>query len=159
MKTATTALGVLALLVSVPAAADMHGDEAKIRQLTNEVWIEVSQKAYDPARANPDGILLATSAGGLWQRLTPTQFAAQLNDSPNTLHFTPSHVEVTFLGASGDAALVTYYLTGRIDLPGGNTIADYRTRVSEVLEKKADKWLLSAGHYSPLYGGSGVRFQ
>jgi uncharacterized protein (DUF1330 family) len=53
---------------------------------------------------------------------------------------------------------VTFYLTGTIKLPDGNAIPDYRTRVSWVVEKMDGNWVVSGAHYSPLFGGSGARF-
>ena len=50
------------------------------------------------------------------------------------------------------------HLTGTIRLADGGMIPDYRTRASWVLEKAGGDWVLSGAHYSPLFGGSGVRF-
>ena len=36
-------------------------------------------------------------------------------------------------------------------------VANYRTRISQVLEKKGNKWIFVASHASPLFGGSGYK--
>ena len=77
-------------------------------------------------------------------------------ESPNTLKFTPYHINAKFLGQEKDVAYVTYYLVGKIVREGKDDIANYRTRASNVMEKTDGKWVNSGAHYSPLFGGSGV---
>jgi hypothetical protein len=38
----------------------------------------------------------------------------------------------------------------------GGESRDYRTRVSQVLEKVNGKWVIRGAHYSPLFGGVGL---
>ena len=36
-------------------------------------------------------------------------------------------------------------------------VANYLTRISQVLKKKGNKWIFVASHASPLFGGSGYK--
>ncbi len=159
-----TILGLLILIIATATApsavrADTASDEAAIRAMIDELWKKVAAKTYDGADLNARGVWQATSQGGLWQRVDREGQKTLLNDSPNTLQMAANHVEVTFLGSRKDVAYVTFYLTGTIKLPDGNTIPNYRTRASWVMEKMEGSWVVSGAHYSPLFGGSGVRFE
>ncbi len=149
---------IAAVIVPSAVRADTASDEAAIRAMVNDLWKKVAAKRYDGADLNPRGAWQATSQGGLWQRVDREGQKILLNESPNTLHVAANHVEVTFLGSRKDVAYVTFYLTGTIKLPDGNTIPNYRTRASWVMEKMEGSWVVSGAHYSPLFGGSGVRF-
>ena len=151
---------VILLLAVVPCAArsDTAADEAAVRAIVDDVWTKIAAKKYDGKELTPDGFWEATSQGGLWQFMDRESQQSLLNDSPNTLKVAASHIQVTFLGSKRDVAYATFYLTGTIRLSDGAIIPDYRTRASWVLEKKGEDWVVSGAHYSPLFGGSGVRF-
>jgi hypothetical protein len=156
-----TVLVLLILLVAIApfgARADTASDESAIRAMVNGLWKKVAAKKYDGTDLNPRGAWQATSQGGLWNFVDREAEKRLLNESPNTLNVAANHVNVTFLGSKKDVAYVTFYLTGTIKLPDGNTIPDYRTRVSWVVEKMEGSWVVSGAHYSSLFGGSGARF-
>ena len=88
----------------------------------------------------------------------PGEFAGLINDSPNRLVLSAHHVQVRFLGSGNDVAYVTYHLVGRIERGDGSVIGNYRTRASNLMEKVGGKWVQVGSHYSPLFGGSGVKF-
>jgi hypothetical protein len=162
MKSTVLVLLVLLLAAAVaPSAvrADTASDEAAIRAMLDEMWKKIAAKKYDAIDLNPHGSWQATSQGGLWKRVNREGQKTLLNESPNTLDMAANHVEVTFLGSKKDVAYATFYLTGTIKLADGNTIPNYRTRASWAMEKIEGSWVVSGAHYSPLFGGSGVRFE
>jgi hypothetical protein len=139
--------------------ADTAADEAAIHDLIADLWQDVAAKKIAPSGVSPEGCAIATSQGGFWQYLSPDEFTALINDAPNTLDFKPAYIQIQFLGSQKDVAYVSYYLSGTIRLAGEGGIADYRTRASNVMEKIDGRWVMAGSHYSPLFGGSGVRFQ
>ncbi len=158
MKKSIPVLLILMIVIAIAPSAARADDEADIRAIVHGVWEKVAAKKYDATDLNPDGTWQATSQGGLWQYVDRAGQKALLNESPNTLDVAASHVEVTLLGSKKDAAYVVFYLTSTIKLPDGNTIPNYRTRASWAMEKVGGNWVVSGAHYSPLFGGSGVRF-
>ncbi len=64
-------------------------------------------------------------------------------------------MNVKFLGSEEDVAYVTYYLAGKIANGDNVVVPNYRTRISQVLEKRGSNWTFIGSHASPLFGGSG----
>ncbi len=121
-----------------------------------ETWKKLANKEVSDGLVGPNGTINAQSSGGLWMDLERETFEVNMKESSDTLKFSPYHINVKFLGEIKDVAYVTYYLVGNIIREGKDDITNYRTRASNVMEKKDGKWVNSGGHYSPLFGGSGI---
>jgi len=141
------------LVIGAVAGADPAADEVALRALVADLWERVAEKTLVVADVHPDGCTMAMSQGDFWHYMTPDEVVATINESPNTLRLTPAYIEVRFMGTAQDVAYVSYYLTGTVER-GELLVTNYRTRVSNVFEKVNGRWRMSAGHYSPLFGGS-----
>jgi len=134
------------------------GDREDIVAHIEQTWREIALKKPIVNMGHPDGQWVATSQGGLWEFLSPEEFGSMITDSPNVLAFKPYHINVSIVGEKQDVAYAAYYLVGNIlDADHNPIVKNYRTRASEVSVKIDGKWLQIGGHYSPLYGGSGVK--
>ena len=71
----------------------------------------------------------------------------------------PHHVKVTLLGEKKEVGHATYYLSGKILKGATVAVENYRTRISQVLEKQNGNWIFVANHAIPLFGGSAVNFE
>ena len=85
-----TMLVVFHVMAASVAFADSHDDEAILRAMIDELWVQVATKQLDPAGIKPSGCALASSSGGFWQFLSPEGFADMINQAPNTLSFAPA---------------------------------------------------------------------
>ncbi len=146
----------LALVLNSPAWAGESEEEQQLIETVKEAWKKLAEKEVSDGLVGPTGTINAQSSGGLWMNLERETFEANMKESPDTLKFRPYHINVKFMGQKKDVAYVTYYLVGNILRAGKDDITNYRTRASNVMEKKDGKWVNSGGHYSPLFGGSGV---
>ena len=146
----------VALVLNNPAWPGESAEEQQIIKTVKETWKKLASKEVSDGLVSPAGTINAQSSGGLWMNVERETFATYMKESPNTLKFTPYHINVKFLGQEKDVAYVTYYLVGKIVREGKDDIANYRTRASNVMEKTDGKWVNSGAHYSPLFGGSGV---
>ena len=102
---------------------------------------------------------IKTNIEQMWKDQTANELATTLVGGGVTLSVKPHHVKVTLLGEKKDVAHATYYLSGKILKGATVAVANYRTRISQVLEKQNGKWIFVANHASPLFGGSGVNFE
>ncbi len=133
------------------------GDQEDVSAAIERNWKDAALK-NPTAEGHPDGSWIATSEGGLWQFLSKEEFAA-MADRPNILDFRPHHINVKIVGEKQDVAYAAYYLVGTIlDADRKVIVKNYRTRASQAWVKLDGKWVVIGGHYSPLYGGSGVVF-
>jgi hypothetical protein len=151
-------IATVALVLTTPTWAVESEEEQKIVNIVKETWKKAASKEVSDGMVGPKGSIQAHSSGGLWMALTPEAMATTLKESPNTMQFTPHHINVKLLGSKKDVAYVTYYLVGTIVREGKEDIPNYRTRASNVMEKIDGKWVNSASHFSALFGGSGVVF-
>ena len=142
------------LVVSGEAKA---GDQEDVSAAIQRNWKDAALK-NPTAERHPDGSWIANSEGGLWQFRSKEEFAA-MADRPNILDFRPHHINVKIVGEKQDVAYAAYYLVGTIlDADRKVIVKNYRTRASQAWVKLDGKWVVIGGHYSPLYGGSGVVF-
>ena len=153
MKTFPVILALLFIAFPHRAYAE---DQEDIKAAIDQQWVNFANKTASPTADNPAGVWQASSAGGLWNLLTPAERAAQTTGSKYTNIFDPRHISIEIIGAKKDVAYATYYLTGTIMEKGETVAANYRTRVLQVFTKIGGKWLLCAAHFSPLHSGSGV---
>ena len=135
------------------------GDREDVIADIEQSWKDFSLKNTAVDMGHSDGKWIATSEGGLWQFLSAAEFKAMRVDSANIFDFKPHHINVKFVGEKQDVAYAVYYLVGNIlDADRNVVVKNYRTRASEVMVKQHGEWASIGGHYSPLYGGSGVVF-
>ena len=113
----------------------------------------------DRNKLDPEHNIIAYSTGGLWEDLSAEEMAKSIVGGPNTFALRPYHINVRFLGSKKDVAYVSYYLVGNILRGDTVVVSNYRTRISQVSEKRGGKWITVGNHASPLYGGSGIVFE
>ena len=142
-------------IASQSQAADVEVIKANIKKM----WKDLSEGKADPNMFDKNHNLTAYSNGGLWEDQTGKNLAATLIGGGVTLSVTPYHIKTTLLGEKNDVAHATYYLEGKILKGTTVAVANYRTRISQVLEKQDGQWIFVANHASPLFGGSGVNFE
>ena len=149
-------LSLTMLLFTGPSqAADIDDITARLEQM----WTDMAKGEMDPAGFDPDQNLTAYSSGGLWEDHTGEELSKALVGGGTTLDVSPYHIKIRLLGENSDVAHATYYLAGRILAGTEEVVTNYRTRISQVLEKQEGKWVVVANHASPLFGGSGVTFE
>ena len=134
-------------------------DVEVIKTNIKKMWKDMSEGKADPNMFDKKHNLTAYSNGGLWEDQTGKELAATLIGGRSILAATPYHVKITLLGGKADVAHATYYLVGKILKDATTAVVNYRTRISQVLEKKDGQWIFVANHASPLFGGSGVNFE
>jgi len=154
-----TILFTLAISLLPVAAQSQAADVEAIKTNIEQMWKDMAQGKADPNKFDQNHNLTAYSSGGLWEDQTVNELATTLVGGGVTLSVKPHHVKVTLLGEKKDVAHATYYLSGKILKGATVAVANYRTRISQVLEKQNGKWIFVANHASPLFGGSGVNFE
>ena len=154
-----TILFTLAISLLPVAAQSQAADVEAIKTNIEQMWKDMAQGKADPNKFDQNHNLTAYSSGGLWEDQTANELATTLVGGGVTLSVKPHHVKVTLLGEKKDVAHATYYLSGKILKGATVAVANYRTRISQVLEKQNGKWIFVANHASPLFGGSGVNFE
>ena len=158
----------LALVTPVAFGQSTSPIEELIVEQIRQSWQEASKGNYDAVAEIDFGltkigesrfvdytVAVAASDGSLWDISTATEQARLLNEDDFMLHATPRDIHVMFLGAAKDVVYVSYYLIGTIAI-SADDVQDYRTRVSQVLERKDAKWVIRGAHYSGLMGASGI---
>ena len=151
-RIALTAAVLLAGFVGQVAANDASEIEAIKADIT-KFWAGLASGELQ-ADAFAGEQIVAYSSGGMWEHLSGAELVASLTEGPR-LVTKGYHINVRLHGEAKDVAYASYYLGGKITHNGEVVVANYRTRVSQVLEKKGDKWVFAATHASPLFGGSG----
>ena len=153
-------LTVLLVLLTVPFQTQGQSkDEAAIKADIVKVWKDAAQRKMDRNKLGPEHNMVAYSTGGLWEDLTAEEMAKSIVGGPNTFALRPYHINVMLLGSKKDVEYVSYYLVGNIMKGDKVVVANYRTRISQVSEKKGGMWITVGNHASPLYGGSGIVFE
>ena len=146
--------------IGVVFASELRaGGKENVVAAIEQTWKDIALKNPDAERRqHPNGVWFASSEGGLWQFRSKEEFAA-MADRPNILDFRPHHINVKIVGEKQDVAYAAYYLVGTIlDADRKVIVKNYRTRASQAWVKLDGKWVVIGGHFSPLYGGSGVVF-
>ena len=159
---------VLAAFISLATAQTYSPEEQQIVDQVRSSWKSLAKGDYDaiaridfgmtPGRATAADdrpVIEASSDGGLWEISTSRNEMEWFKENEFILRAAPHHIHVLILGSARDVAHVSYYLVGTIPMKGGES-RDYRTRVSQVLEKVNGKWVIRGAHYSPLFGGVGL---
>ena len=140
-------------------AQSQSADVDAIQENIDQMWKDMAQGKADPNKFDKTHNLSAYSSGGLWEDQTGDELAETLIGGGATMSVTPYHVKITLLGEKKDVAHATYYLVGKILAGTTVVVENYRTRISQVLEKQDGNWIIVANHASPLFGGSGVPFE
>ena len=148
---------VLSIFVPFTLAQSYSPEEQKIVDQVLQTWEDRSNGDYDALVRRPKDMVAiqANSNGGLWVASTSEEQLKAFKERPFTLRASPHHIQVLFLGSAKDVAYVTYYLVGNI-VRGDQVNNDYRTRVSQVMEKIDGQWVERGAHFSRLFGGSGI---
>ena len=147
-------LVLLVAVVNTVAAkelSDINAVKAEIKQF----WSGLADGEMATEKFAAEQIV-AYSSGGMWEYITAAEMVASLTEGPR-LVTKAYHVNVRLVGEAQDVAYASYYLGGKIMKKEELAVANYRTRISQVLEKKANKWIFVASHASPLFGGSGYQ--
>ena len=153
-------LTVLLVLMTVPFQVQGQAkDESALKADVVKFWEDAAQRKLDRNKLDPEHNMVAYSTGGLWEDLTAEEMAKSIVGGPNTMALRPHHINVMFLGSKKDVAYVSYYLVGNIMKDDKVVVANYRTRISQVSEKRGGKWIGVGNHASPLFGGSGIVFE
>ena len=153
-------LTVLLVLMTVPFQVQGQSkDETALKADVVKFWKDAAQRKMDRNKLDPDHNIIAYSTAGLWEDLPAEEMAKSIVGGPNTFALRPYHINVKFLGSKKDVAYVSFYLLGNIMKGDKVIVANYRTRISQVSEKRGGKWITVANHASPLYGGSGIVFE
>lgn len=144
---------LLSGLVGPVAATDTE----VIKEVTGKIreFVAGMAKGEVQAASVADEQIIAYSSGGMWEYLSGAEFIASMTEGPK-LVAKGYHINVRLLGDAKDVAYASYYLGGKITQDGEVIVVDYRTRVSQVLQKDGKNWVIVATHASPLFGGSGV---
>ena len=150
---------LLALIVFTPQLNGQSKDEAAIKADIVKTWKDAAERKIDKSLFDKDHITSAYSTGGLWVNETGDEMANNIVGGPNTFVLTPFHINVRILGSKKDVAYTSYYLAGNIMRGDKVIVSNYRTRISQVSEKRGGTWVTVANHASPLFGGSGIRFE
>ena len=153
-------LTVFLVLMTVPFQGQGQSkDESAIKADIVKLWKDAAQRKMDRNNLDPEHNMIAYSTGGLWEDLSAEEMAKSIVGGPNTFALRPYHINVRFLGSKKDVAYVSYYLVGNILRGNTVVVSNYRTRISQVSEKRGGKWITVGNHASPLYGGSGIVFE
>lgn len=152
-------LFLLLILLLVPQLNGQSKDEAVIKADVVKLWSDAANRKMDKNKLDPEHNIIAYSTGGLWEDLTADKMVASIVGGPNTFDLRPYHINVKFLGSKKDVAYVSYYLSGNILRGDKIVISNYRTRISQITEKRGKKWVTVGNHASPLFGGSGIKFE
>ena len=148
----------LVLLVAIvsPVVANESSDIEAVKAEIKQFWSGLANGEMATDKFAADQIV-AYSSGGMWEYITAAEMVASLTEGPR-LVTKAYHVNVRLVGEAQDVAYASYYLGGKITTKeAGVVVANYRTRISQVLEKKGNKWIFGASHASPLFGGSGYK--
>ena len=146
---------VLLVAIVSPVAANESGDIKAVKAEIKQFWSGLAngEMATDKFAAEQ---IVAYSSGGMWEYITAAEMVASLTEG-SRLVTKAYHVNVRLVGEAQDVAYASYYLGGKIMKKEEVAVANYRTRISQVLEKKGNKWIFVASHASPLFGGSGYK--
>jgi hypothetical protein len=163
-------ISILALTV-LPGAVYGQNDSRDKKEIEDQIrqsWKEASSGNYDAvsmldfgltgdsqSQLGENVIAVASSDGGPWEISTATEQAKLLKDDDFVLHVRPHDVHILLIGSEKDVAYASYYLVGTIS-SSSNDVQDYHTRVSQVLEKINDKWVIRGAHYSRYMDAQGI---
>jgi len=151
---------LLIMIVMLTNVTDVYaGDKEDVMAAIDKFWKQLRSKSVEAGVFNPSGTWMATSQGGLWQFLSPTEAAALFTESATTLDVNPSHVNVQMLGSGGEVGYAMYYVVGNIRHNGKIVVNNYRTRISQVFVKVDGVWTTRGTHASPLFSGAGIVFE
>ena len=152
-------IAIAAIVLSVAVVGEVAANEASeieaVKAKITQFWSGLASGEIETDNFDAEQIV-AYSSGGLWEYITAAELVATLTEGPR-LVTKGYHIDIRLLGEAKDIAYASYYLSGKIMHNGEVAVANYRTRVSQVLEKKSNKWIFVATHASPLFGGSGYK--
>ena len=150
-------MAIAAIVLSVAIIGEVAADEASeietVKAEITEFWQGMASGDLEADKFDGEQIV-AYSSGGMWEYISAAELITSLIEGPRLIT-KGYHINVRLLGKAKDIAYASYYLGGKIMQNEEVAVANYRTRISQVLEKKDGKWTFVATHASPLFGGSG----
>ena len=147
----------LLLLTFIFSSFVVAGDVDDVNALIKKHWATQNKKDWKAfvSTLHSGGTMNGDSNGSFWYRTPATVAAVTEGQSPdNEWNVAPRYIEVDVL-EKGKVAVAYYYLVGSYTINGVQK-NDYRTRVSQIFVKEKGNWKVKAGHYTPLYSGSGI---
>ena len=151
MKTITTILTSVLLLVGAVAQADEATEQAIIKMLVDDnAYTRENLKGKGDA-ISKEGSLEFWSSGGLLNEVDPDGTPQEFE----SFNINLKHITVITL-VPGQAAVAQYYSEGAMDPTTSAAVSNYRTRVTQVFVKEDGKWKVRAAHWSPIAGGAGT---
>ena len=154
MQKLLVATGVL--LFSGLAIADSHKDATDdVLELVQQIWEARNNNDYKTQRdLMSDGIHFNANSNGTFFYAQEKQSLAEIEEDLSGEY----DVTVMYPNAaqlSETVVLARYYLEGSISADG-NTVSNYRTRVSHIWVKEGGKWKSKSWHFSPLHNGGTI---
>ena len=145
-----------ALLFSGLAIADSHKDATDdVLELVQQIWEARNNNDYKTQRdLMSDGIHFNANSNGTFFYAQEKQSLAEIEEDLSGEY----EVTVMYPNAaqlSETVVLARYYLEGSISADG-NTVSNYRTRVSHIWVKEGGKWKSKSWHFSPLHNGGTI---
>ena len=148
----------LAALVLLPvlASAEHHESDTTAAEVMAVIMADneyTRENLMDrEGGVSADGSLEFWSSGGLMQKVPADAAVSEYE----VFSITPKHVKVITL-VEGQAAVAMFYSEGSMKPKGGPGVDHYMTRAMQVWVKEDGKWVVRAGHWSPIAGGAGTR--
>ena len=147
------------LLITIIAMASFTfaDDVTDIKNFVERHWQLQNDKKWSEfvSTLHSDGTLNGDSNGSFWYLRDATVAAVtEGQSSDDEWNVAPRYIEVDVL-EKGKVAVAYYYLVGSYTINGVQK-NNYRTRVSQIFVKEKGNWKVKAGHYTPLYSGSGI---
>lgn len=144
------------LLFSGLAIADSHKDATDdVLELVQQIWEARNNNDYKTQRdLMSDGIHFNANSNGTFFYAQEKQSLAEIEEDLSGEY----EVTVMYPNAaqlSETVVLARYYLEGSISADG-NTVSNYRTRVSHIWVKEGGKWKSKSWHFSPLHNGGTI---
>ena len=147
----------LIMIIFIVCSGLFAGDVSDVEGLISKHWKTQNEKNWKGfvSALHSGGTMNGDSNGSFWYLRDATVAAVTEGQSPdNEWNVAPRYIEVDVL-EKGKVAVAYYYLVGSYTINGVQK-NDYRTRVSQIFVKEKGNWKVKAGHYTPLYSGSGI---
>ena len=145
----------LALLITTNLL--FANDKSEVVDVVNKHWEYQNTKDWKKyaGTLHSGGTMNGDSNGSFWYLRESTVAAVTEGQSPdNEWNVVPRYIKVDVL-EKGKVAVTQHERVGSYTINGVQK-NDYRTRVSQIFVKEKGNWKVKAGHYTPLYSGSGI---
>ena len=139
--------------LSFPAVADV---EQEVIEAINKIYDYVNtHNAPLPGVNSERGETAFASHGGLLSRIPHRPDTGEIPPPVyEWMNVKPKHIEIHEM--TPEIALAFFYTEGSFKTLDGLVVRGFRNRVLEVFVKEDGKWVVYAGHWSPLAAGKGL---